>query len=909
MLAEEIQTGCNKLLAGRVAAMLEIVRNRRQEIGIPSYLNQFVIRHLDEFIKNAKQGMFINHKNQYVVDLDRTGRSSDLHPVITIQDKGTGSDLSTSQWSEGLHQFVQLKHGCRLAPFSQKAVFISNVSYLKGYKRLNGFSGTLGSVEENNSLVELYNADMVKIPTRKPKMFNEKVPILSKTKEEWVKNIFTEICNQVRAHRSVLVICQSIGEVEELHKAFMALYRQVDSRSSELVEAFTTIRVYTREFDEVLDFGSGKKFLPRQIILSTNLSGRGTDIVLSEELIVNGGLHVIVSYLPENSRIENQAYGRAARDGQKGSGQIICMIEDEQNGAANIFQLKQFRDNAEVHRLRSLKQYYDYHIAVEETCLKLFEDHCGEVMKAAHAATGELTIIQAIYFALLDEWAGWLDSKADDIRQCQETKNDVLKARIIASVKKFLEQHPLPQLNDYTKSLAWIRCPQPLLSIVLIYLEEEKTELASGMLDRIIQDFRGFEAEAYYYKGIIEQRKIMQPLVIQTAAEKDEDDENETGRIKAALKSVKKKWTKLDSARIRGTNWMIKNVAFSDDCPDSVIQKCVDSMQTATEYFLLSRSLFATRIRKRQDMANIVKTLQQNSSLATSRGFQVQQEEAVAVLECVIGSIDDILGHRASPEDVLLEGEAPHLAVHRFREIVRKADIITPPQLANKISGLQLQTLSTNHCLPLHVLKEGFQKIRKNEEIEEYDGQKIIRTGDLVEAFSLPSVRGFWESLKRAGCIRYEQVFIAIKKGSREKIPVLLPYEPVSFKLNGKNQIQLSSEDLNNYDLYEVHSKIKEDDAINAELQEAQEAGLVHIEIIGTIDPAALTNCEYLDEFSSLSAEAGSIELGIARTEAEWIMRVLSGYEIVKEREIQPSPGENNNVNKKTEDGQQGNFA
>lgn len=824
--------------------MLEMVKNRRQEIGIPGYLKPFVIRHLDEFIKNAKQGLFLKHNDEYVVDLDHTGRSTDLHPVITIIDKGTGTDLSTSQWSEGLHQFVQLKHGCRLTPFSLKAVFISNVSYLKGYRRLNGFSGTLGSVEENNSLVELYNADMVKIPTWKPKMFNEKVPILSRTKEEWFKNIFDEVCNQITASRSVLVICQSIEKVEELDKEFKQLYRKIRSPSTEVETAFNSTIIYTREFDE-FDFTSNTSLPPCKIIISTNLSGRGTDITLNEKLVENGGLHVIVSFLPENSRIENQAYGRASRGGQKGSGQIICMVHED-NGASNIFQLKQFRDNAEVHRLRSLKQYYVYHIAIEEACLKLLQEHCSKVMETVHTTSENLTITQVVYFALLDEWAEWLDSKSEEIKQCERAKNDGLKEYIMISVKKFLEAHPFPEGDDYSKSLEWIKCPQPLLSIALIHLESDKIDLAGEILDKIIKEFPEFQAEAYYYKGIIEQWTIHKAREILPPPEKDED-----GKIVQAKPG----------------------------------NRCWKSVQQATEYLLLSRSFFATRIRKIQGIVEIVNILQKKSTSMTSRGFSAQQEEAIAVLECFIGSIDDLLGHRAQPDDVKQGDEDYRLTIRRFKEYVKRADIITPPQLAEKkISDQQLHIISINHCLPPNILENALQRIKKDDQIEEYDGQKIVKAGELAKVIALPSVTGFWESLRRAGCFYSEQVFIAVKKGDKSKVPVLKPYETTHFEL-GPLQLQLSTENLKEYDLYDVHGaagKIKEDSAENVELEEAREAGLVHIEVVATINYDALFTREYLDQFSFLDVNRAATELRISHIEAKWILDTLEQHGIVK---------------------------
>ncbi|VDP12983.1 unnamed protein product [Heligmosomoides polygyrus] len=836
----EVRKDCGATLAGRILAMINVVQNRHREITVPGYLRKFVLAHLDEFIDNAKKALFLQHNDDYVVDLDHTGRVPDLHPLITIIDRGTGTDLATSQWSEGLHQFVQLKHGCRLAPLSLKAVFVSNVSYLKGYKKLNGFSGTLGSKEESNTLVALYDADLMRIPTWKAKAFSENAPILVSTTAEWIEQIYGEICNQVRALRSVLVICRSISEVERLYDGFVALCDQNSpAMNKELGDAFQSMLVYKREFDE-FDFSVTGGLACRRIIISTNLAGRGTDIELTEELAAAGGLHVIVSYLPENSRIEDQAYGRAARCGQPGSGQIIAVVDDDSD--TNIFQLKQFRDNAEVHRLQALKHFFDYHIDVEEACLRLFRDHCSSVLSDVYSYSHDdlPSEHQVIYFALLDEWAMWLDGRAQAIKKCEADKSSQQKAEIIESVKKFIEQHPLPIMEsedcEVDRCFSWITCPQPLIAWAIIDISRNKPSSALEKLERVEVEYPEFAAEVLYYKGVIKQQQIR---------------------------------------RTKGNGEGSENQTEND--PEMLMQ--------STTCLLSAKGLLMERIQQKNILKDIASKLLQNPTTVRSRGFAAQQEEANFVLRNVISSIDDMLGHTVKPEDIRLENEPPSLHIRRFKDYQRAA-IFSPTTLSRNFSDQQLRLISCKHGVSLPVLKTALSSINQSEDLEVHDGLKVVSADLLSDMLPLPSVTGFWKSLRRSGGFLQEKVFIAVKKSDLPLVGVVSGLKPVTLK-EVPFRVQLSTtlvDDCNLYDVYGDASSVKENDLKNAEIRECLEAGTATVELLGEMNPLVLFAIEHLDEFDYLTEEILISELAVAPAEASWILQKFVEYGVLEKR-------------------------
>jgi hypothetical protein len=308
--------GFDIYLVRKLKTCFSIILSRERSIELPINLRRFVRIHLDEFIDNCKQAFFMEPNTGYVVDLDRTSNNvtNVTEPLITIIDSNTGADLATSQWSGGLHQFLQLKHACRLSALSLKAVFVSNVAYLKRYERINGLSGTLGSVEESKTLIDLYNTDLIVIPPNKQKIFFELVPLVSKSKNEWISNIYKEICQQISVHRSVLLICEDIKQLDYVYLGIKRLYDQEEKFKNDPIvnECFTTLTIYKREHDE-FNFEDEQLFEPHRLIIATNLAGRGTDIKLSENVIKAGGMHVIIAFMPKNSRIEEQAFGRAAR--------------------------------------------------------------------------------------------------------------------------------------------------------------------------------------------------------------------------------------------------------------------------------------------------------------------------------------------------------------------------------------------------------------------------------------------------------------------------------------------------------------------------------------------------------------------------------------------------------------------
>jgi golgin subfamily B member 1 len=99
----------------RIFFFLRDQKTRLKLVKIPNYFEKFVLLHLDTWIKSAVRALLIEDERQYIIDaiVSPSIRHADPSPIII--DLDTGADQPNSQWDESLHQFVQLKHGCKIS--------------------------------------------------------------------------------------------------------------------------------------------------------------------------------------------------------------------------------------------------------------------------------------------------------------------------------------------------------------------------------------------------------------------------------------------------------------------------------------------------------------------------------------------------------------------------------------------------------------------------------------------------------------------------------------------------------------------------------------------------------------------------------------------------------------------------
>ena len=274
---------------------------------LPEYLKKYAENELKEKWPNkAIEAVLMVENERYRVHGDK---------IEPVDNENTGVIQHNTHLSYGLQQFLQLKHDCSLTAVSTISSYLSNVGFFRLYinkekKRNNifGLTGTLGSQTAQDLLHDIYNLDFVFIPPASQRMLIQLSPRLEINDIDWMKSILSTCLREAKSGREVLIICKTIKVVQDIHKELKAIY---DGK-----------KIYTLK-DDIEAEQNFEELEPGSIIIATNLAGRGTDIPISPKVLENGGMHVCLTFLPINIRVQEQAFGRAGRKGQPGTWQLV----------------------------------------------------------------------------------------------------------------------------------------------------------------------------------------------------------------------------------------------------------------------------------------------------------------------------------------------------------------------------------------------------------------------------------------------------------------------------------------------------------------------------------------------------------------------------------------------------------
>ncbi|CAF3995055.1 unnamed protein product, partial [Rotaria sordida] len=301
----------------------------KENLKIPKNFSDFVHSQIPKWIDNAITALIYQENVHYIV------HNGLIKPVDYYS---TGIVQNSSNWSDGLHQFLQIKHELKMTSETFTTNFLSNRGYFTRYSsKLFGLTGTLGSDKAKQVLGDVYHVDFVIIPSLRQKQHLSLPDIIVMNEKDWLEEICHSAINESSKERGTLVICETIEHTKSIVEKLQQKYRS------------SAIKLYT--MNDMNQEKNVANINPGEIIIATNLAGRGTDIK-TEEIEKHGGLHVIVTFMPPNKRVEEQAFGRTSRQGKRGTSQRILnainLIEYED---FDIQKITQFRDRIEAKML------------------------------------------------------------------------------------------------------------------------------------------------------------------------------------------------------------------------------------------------------------------------------------------------------------------------------------------------------------------------------------------------------------------------------------------------------------------------------------------------------------------------------------------------------------------------------
>ncbi len=273
-------------------------------------------------MENSESAHYISNalraKECYRLDIEYVIKDGE----IVIVDEFTGRLMFGRRYSDGLHQAIEAKEGVKVRSEDQTLASITFQNYFKLYKKLAGMTGTAAT--EEREFREIYNVDVVVVPTNKPIARKDLADLVYKDERCKFNACIEDIAVLHEKGRPVLVGTRSIEKSEQLSHML---------KQKGIPHNVLNAKYHEKEAEIISQAGR-----PGAVTIATNMAGRGVDIVLGgqpydEELAAqvkaNGGLHILGTERHESRRIDNQLRGRSGRQGDPGSSRFYVGLDDE----------------------------------------------------------------------------------------------------------------------------------------------------------------------------------------------------------------------------------------------------------------------------------------------------------------------------------------------------------------------------------------------------------------------------------------------------------------------------------------------------------------------------------------------------------------------------------------------------
>lgn len=357
VLARQLERGEYK---GDMTKMQAIMQEEMEEDG------DFIVNEKDKVVNLTEQGV---HKVENFFHIDNYADPENLeiqHNVtlalrahnlmfrdkdyvvkddeVMIVDEFTGRIMPGRRYSDGLHQAIEAKEHVKVKRESKTLATITFQNFFNKFEKKAGMTGT--ALTEEKEFREIYNMDVVEIPTNRPIARADKQDAVYKTKAAKFKAVVESVEESYEKGQPVLVGTITI-ETSELVSEML--------RKKGIPHNVLNAKYHEKEAEIVAEAGKHKA-----VTIATNMAGRGTDIKLDEEAREASGLKIIGTERHESRRIDNQLRGRAGRQGDPGESRFYISLEDDlmrlfgQERLMNVFNAIGVADDEQIeHKMLS----------------------------------------------------------------------------------------------------------------------------------------------------------------------------------------------------------------------------------------------------------------------------------------------------------------------------------------------------------------------------------------------------------------------------------------------------------------------------------------------------------------------------------------------------------------------------
>ena len=301
-----------------------------QQLGVDNLYEETAVNYLHYLSASLRAKELYSRDVDYIV----------TNGQLNIVDEFTGRVLEGRRYSEGLHQALEAKEGLKVQDENQTLATVTFQNFFRIYDSLAGMTGTAKTEEEE--LIQIYNLEVIEIPTNMEIARIDNEDVIYKTKEAKLNAVVEDIKVRHEKKQPILVGTVSVESSEQISSLLT---------SEGIVHAVLNAKNHEKEAQIIAQAGT-----PGAVTVATNMAGRGVDIKLggnpdvlnfensqeientTDKLIIEednkkvldaGGLYVLGTERHESRRIDNQLRGRSGRQGDPGESRFYISLEDE----------------------------------------------------------------------------------------------------------------------------------------------------------------------------------------------------------------------------------------------------------------------------------------------------------------------------------------------------------------------------------------------------------------------------------------------------------------------------------------------------------------------------------------------------------------------------------------------------